>query len=114
MAIDPTDVHDDVDLARRVLAYARPVAPCLQSLEGEPREEALSILKAVASRVQTAQHGLKAVGDWSFFSDVEMGGYFGVNDQEALRALCGRPPSSGRGPAYSFPEPDEALRRVWR
>ena len=114
MAIMPNEVHDDVDLARRVLAYARPVAPCLQTLEGEDRESAIAILQSVATRIQTSMPNLRSVGDWSFFSDVEMGGYFGIDDRAALDALCGQSTSTDTGPAYSFPPPDESLRRVWR
>ena len=114
VAIFPSDLDVDESLARRVLGYARPVAPCLQKLEGDDRETAIAILQSVALRVQTSVAGVRAIGDWSFFSDTEMGGYFGVDDRAALRSLCGSPVTGGRGPAFSFPPPDDALRRVWR
>lgn len=116
MAIMPNEVHDDADLARRVLAYARTVAPCLQTLEGDDREDALAILKAVAPRVQSFTAGLKTrrAGDWSweYFSDAELGGFFGLDDRATLAALCAAS-TAPRGPLGSFPEPYD-YSRVFR
>lgn len=117
-SIEPADISDDRDLGLRVLAYVRPVAPCLQSLaDDHDRETAIAILKQLARTVQAHTAGLKsrAAGDWSwtYMSDAEMGGYLGVDDRAALRALCGTPTGAGGGPVGSFPTPVD-YSRVFR
>lgn len=114
MQFMPHEIHADEDLARRVIGYGRNLAPCLDSLDHEPREEARVVLRGVAQAVAGRVAGLKAraVGDWSwtFFSDAEMGSVFGVDDRATLVRLCGKAASPDTGPVGSFPEPDAAWR----
>ena len=109
-----SDVDSDEGLGRRVLAYARNLAPCLDSLEGDDWEDALAVLRSVAKVTAGRVSGLKgkAVGDWSwsFFTDTEMGSVFGPDDRSTLARLCGLTVTVGRGPAGSFPVPDAAWR----
>lgn len=109
MAIAPEDISDDRDLGLRILGYARPVAPCLRALDGEDRETAIAILRPIAGTIERTTVGVKSrtAGDWSwtYLTDSEMGGYFGVDDRAALAALCGTSAMTGRGPIGSFPEP---------
>lgn len=114
MQFEPQEIHADEDLARRVIGYGRNLAPCLDSLDQEPREEARVVLRGVAQTVAGRVAGLKAkaVGDWSwsFFSDAEMGSVFGVDDRATLRRLCGDTAAATLGPIGSFPEPDASWR----
>lgn len=110
----PQEISSDEDLARRVIGYGRNLAPCLDALDGEARDEALAVLRAAAATVAGRVAGLKAktVGDWSwsFFSDAEMGSVFGVDDRATLRRLCGDTAAATLGPIGSFPEPDASWR----
>ena len=114
MQFMPEEIHADQDLARRVIGYGRNLAPCLDSLEGDDREEVLAVLKGVAGVVAGRVAGLKGktVGDWSwtFFSDAEMGSVFGVDDRATLRRLCGVAATQAKGPVGSFPPPDSPWR----
>ena len=114
MQFMPQEIHTDEDLARRVIGYGRNLAPCLDSLTDDARDEALAVLRGVAGVVAGRVAGLKSktVGDWSwtFFSDAEMGSVFGVDDRATLARLCGPAASADRGPVGSFPEPDAAWR----
>ena len=109
MRIIPMEISSDEDLARRVIGYGRNLAPCLDSLEGDDREEALAVLKGVAGVVAGRVAGLKSktAGDWSwtFFSDAEMGSVFSADDRASLSRLCGVSAHASRGPVGSFPEP---------
>ena len=115
--IMPFEVHPgDEGLALRVLGYARNLAPCLDSLDGAARDEALAILQAVAEvvagRAGTAGLKSRAVGDWSwsYLTDAEMGSVFSADDRASLARLCGVSAHASRGPVGSFPEPAGAWR----
>ena len=114
MRIIPMEISSDDDLARRVIGYGRNLAPCLDELEGDDREEVLAVLKGVAGVVAGRVAGLKSktAGDWSwtFFSDAEMGSVFGVDDRATLARLCGASATGSTGPLGSFPDPDTAWR----
>ena len=113
MRIMPMEISSDEDLARRVIGYGRNLAPCLDELEGDDREEVLAELKGVAGVVAGRVAGLKGktVGDWSwtFFSDAEMGSVFGADDRATLRRLCGVAENHS-GPVGYFPPPDSPWR----
>lgn len=105
----PENINSDVELATRVLGYARNLAPCVDSLDGEAADEVVAILKPVALAASQRVVGLKSktVGDWSwtYFSDEEMGSLLGPDDVASLRRLCGVSAVSSRGPVSSFPDP---------
>lgn len=118
MAITKEDLGlTDEDLARRVLAYGRLLAPCLSDLDGDPREDAIAILKNVASIAAARLPGLKAraVGDWSwtYLTDKEMGSMIGADDRAVLTSLCGTQASTAGGPVGSFPAPPREYRGLW-
>lgn len=121
--IKPSDISGvDADLARRVIAEARSIAPCLDSLsdgvgddDPKPRSEAISIIKSIATDL---------VGRGSRFVKSERMGpgaaeYFEVTsafsdgDRAALRALCTDGSTAPAGlPVGSFPT-EEPFRHVW-
>lgn len=119
--ITPTDLGGDVEMARRVIVYARSLAPCLDSLPDEPRQDAIAILKgalgsAVAiTKVRQSAVKTRSTGDWSlsYFSDTELGSVFTGDDRVALASLCGSSNSGGNIPLGSFPEPSRAYRNLW-
>ena len=108
MAITPEQISDDQQLGLRILAWAEPVAPCLQNLDEAQTTRAIAILKEVAVKAASRPAGVKArtVGDWSqtYFSDAEMQSVFSADDRAALRAMCGAS-VAGRGPRGHFPPP---------
>jgi len=116
--ITPSDLGGDADAARRVIVYARTIAPCLDSLEdgvGEadpkPRSDAIAILKGVASDVR--QRGVKKQHSGS--SGVEYvvdGSSFSAEDRASLRSLCGAVTTGGL-PVGSFPLPSRVVTRLF-
>jgi hypothetical protein len=113
--IEPTDLTGiDEVMALRILAVARSIAPCLDSLIDEPRKSAIAILTGVAGeardrgsrlvqsqRVGTASVTYRTVESW--FSD---------DDRDALRGLCSVAEATA-GPVGSFPRPDTGTSRLW-
>lgn len=111
----PWDLPDlDETLARRLIAAARSIAPCLDTLEGEPRRDAVAILMGVAAEVPSAgtsrmrsqsRNGTSAT--WGDFSSA-----FSADDRSSLRALCSTAAASAGGPVGSFPVSTAACR-IW-
>lgn len=111
----PEDITGvDTTLARRILSVARSIAPCVDSLEGEPKANAVAILQGVAGeakargsrliasqRIPSAQVTYRDVGSW--FSD---------DDRAALKAICGAVSSAGH-PIGTFPAAASAFGRIW-
>jgi hypothetical protein len=100
-------------MALRILAVARTIAPCLDTLVDSPRAEAIAILRGVAGEakergsrlvqsqgVQTARVVYRTVESW--FSD---------DDRDALRSMCSIS-TAPAGPIGSFPE-SHLVRRLW-
>jgi hypothetical protein len=115
MVMVPSDLDGyDEDLARRVLMYARTIAPCLDSLTGENKSNALAILKGVAKEVavavsrQIAGQGLGPANVRYF----EVASYFSIDDRAGLRFLCGASIVSA-GPRGSFPPPSRHVQNLW-
>lgn len=115
MPFTPHDLGGDEDAARRILALARSIAPCIDSFGdgSEEKKDAVAILKGVATAVAArgARHvRSEAVGTARV--TYEVGSAFTDDDRDSLRALCGA--SSGRGdtPAGSFPK-ERPIGRVW-
>ena len=105
--IAPTDLAPtDADMARRIIAAARSIAPCLDSLIDPARGEAISILKGVA--VEGAARGSRSVKSQRIgaaaveYFNAES--WFFADDRAALRALCGAV-SAANTPVGSFPSP---------
>ena len=116
MAITPGDLTGvEENVARRVIASARSIAPCLDSLEGEPRRDAIAILLGVAAEVPAA--GSRRVRSQSRNgTSVTMADYqgaFTLEDRSALRALCGAASAAAVGaPVGSFP-PSTITKCIW-
>ena len=118
MTIQPGDLNvSDTELARRVIVHARTtIAPCLNSLEGDDRLDAIAILSGVAKealargargitnqRVGTASVSYGAASSW--FTD---------DDRAALRALSEQAGAGdGSHPVGRFPLPTHVYRHVW-
>lgn len=94
----------DEAVARRLIATARSIAPCLDSLVGDAREDAIAILLGVAAelpapgtgRVRSQSRNGTSV-TWADFSTA-----FTADYRAALRALCGTIGAAG-APVGSFP-----------
>lgn len=94
----------DEDLARRVLVRARNIAPCLDSLDGEAKLNAIAILKGVIAEIPAA--GTRRVRskarNGTSITYESFGGAFGVEEISDLRSLCGAASVPGL-PIGSFP-----------
>lgn len=118
MVMSPTDLTGiDEALARRVLAVARTIAPCLDSLADgtEEKATAVAILVAVAGEVRargSRQVASQRIGPAAVaYRDV--GSAFTDDDRSALRGLCGAVAPSPGEPVGSFPKPSRSLERMW-
>jgi hypothetical protein len=116
--IQPSDLEPvSADLARRIIAIARSIAPCIDTLEdGEgdepmPRSEAIAILKAVAGDGRKPGIKMQQVGP-SRVEYIVSGSAFSADDRAALRALCAAATIQGL-PEGSFPLPSRALTRMF-
>lgn len=113
MTISHTDIGVEEDLGRRLLVRARIIAPCLDSLDGEARKDAIAILKGVAAELPAAGYGrarsLARDGTSVTFTDV--GSAFTADDVTALRSLCSAATPAGL-PVGSFPD-SRITTKVW-
>lgn len=115
MDIEPQHISDDYDTGLVVLAYAATVAPCLDSLDMRPWEQAVAILRRVAKELPAA--GTSRVSQQSrngtSVSFRDIGSVFGKDERAALRALCGLPSSAApAAPAGCFPAPG-LVAAIW-
>lgn len=115
MALTPIEITGvEPTLARRLLAVARSIAPCLDSLEGEAKQDAIVILRGVAAEVPAAgQRHLKSLsrnGTSMAFADVSSA--FSDDDRAGLRALCSQSAPVGV-PLGSFPQPADIITNIW-
>lgn len=111
------DIGSDENAARRILVRARDIAPCLDSLEGERRKDAIAILKGVFAELPEPGSGrvrsLSRNGTALTYADIESA--FTTEAIAGLRSLCGTTPTgAARGslPIGSFPESD-IIARTW-
>lgn len=118
MAMKPADL-DGIDeaLARRVLAVARTIAPCLDSFadDSEEKATAVAILVAVAGEVRargSRQVASQRIGP-AAVSYRDVGSAFTDDDRSALRGLCAATQASAGLPVGSFPRPARSLERMW-
>jgi hypothetical protein len=112
--IAPSDLSGDPDTARRLIAAARSIAPCLDSLTGEPRLDAIAILKGVLAEVPAAGTGRMRSQSrngtsvtWADFTSA-----FTADDRSSLRALCSTSAASAGTPVGHFPVSTVACR-IW-
>ncbi|MGA6128830.1 MULTISPECIES: hypothetical protein [unclassified Microbacterium] len=113
MPITHTDITADEELGRRVLARARVIAPCLDSLDKESEEgkTAIAIIKAVIAELPSAGEArLRTVSrNGSSASFAEISSAFDGDATVSLRALCGSAAQVGL-PRGRFPERSAASR----
>lgn len=105
MAITPADLPGvDEDLARRIIAVARSIAPCLGDLVDEPKSDALAILKGVIAEATSrgSLHVLSERAGTVGVSYSTVRSWFQPDDRTALHALCGG--TLHEGPIGEFPE----------
>lgn len=99
--------------ARRILVLARSIAPCLDTLDGDARQDAVAILQGVAADVVT--RGSRAVKSQrvgpASVEYVVSASSFSDEDRAALRSLCSLT-STAALPMGSFPS-DRPLSRMW-
>ncbi|WP_439593894.1 hypothetical protein [Microbacterium sp.] len=113
--ITPKDITGvDDDLAREVLVLARSIAPGIDALEGEPRKDAIAIIRRVARDSPTAgsrrTRSMSRNGTSMSFSS---GATFDDDAVRALLALCTTATESRPGlPRGSFPK-QSPLTNVW-
>ncbi|QUY60893.1 hypothetical protein [Gulosibacter molinativorax] len=109
----PIEIGEDDDLAREILVIGRVIAPCISSLEGEGRADALAILKRVYKDTRT--RGQRFVKSQSIgparvdYTDVQS--MFDGAPTMALRALCGGSSVGGLSKG-SFPK-DRPVGKIW-
>ena len=112
----PSDLTGvDGKVALRLIAVARSIAPCLDTLAGDAKEQAAAILEGVAAELPQAgsrrarsqsRNGTSVTWD-------AYGSAFTDDDRDALRALCGVSGLASAGsPAGSFP-PSTITTRIW-
>ena len=101
MAISSSDLEvADEDLGRRILARARVIAPCLDTLEDDARLDAIAILKGVVAEMPAAGQGrtksLARNGTAITFADIQSA--FDADSRASLRALCAAASSATAAP----------------
>lgn len=114
MSISPSDFDGDEDTVRRVLVLARDIAPCIDSLSGESKKDAIAILKGVIAELpepgSRRTRALSRNGTSMTFAEIESA--FDDDARRSLRSLCSAQSTSGSLPAGSFPK-QRAFARVW-
>lgn len=113
--ITAEDIGGDEDLARRVLAVARSIAPIDSITDIETRKDAIAILRAVAH--EGAARGSRQVAaqrvGMAFITYSPASGWFTDEDRGALRTLCGISPGASRTPVGHFPQADRTSKQFW-
>ncbi len=105
--VDPT-------VALRLLAVARSIAPCLDSLTGDNAKTAVAIIQGVAAelpapgsrRVRSQSRNGTSIGFDAFVSA------WTAEEKAALRALCGHSVASSGAPVGVFPAPG-VVESLW-
>lgn len=103
----------DEDTARLILVVARSIAPCLDSLDGEDRANALSVLRGVAREAASMSRTIESqsVGTARVtYRDIDS--MFTPDYRTALRTLCGAASDAAGHPVGSFPK-GNPFRRLW-
>ena len=105
--VDPT-------VALRLLAVARSIAPCLDSLTGDDAMTAVAIIQGVAAelpapgsrRVRSQSRNGTSIGFDAFVSA------WTPEEKAALRSLCGHSVASSGAPVGVFPAPG-VVESLW-
>lgn len=102
------------DVARRVLVRARSIAPGVDLLEGEPKKNALAILRGVAAEIPDpgSRRVRKLSRNGTSMDFDPVGDAFTAQDIADLRALCAASPTPVGLPVGSFPK-GRPVGRVW-
>jgi hypothetical protein len=115
MAITFAEISDDEDLGRRVVARARVIAPCLDTLDptSEEGKTAIAILRGVIAELPTPGEGrLRSMSrNGTAVTLAAIASAFDGDAAVSLRALCGASAQGGL-PVGKFPE-RSAASRVW-
>ena len=105
----------DAALAARIIAHARAIAPCLDSLTDDRKKEAVAILQAIGRDAQAS--GARGVASRQVgtarVTYREVPSWFTEDDRAALRALCGIAAVTAGHPVGRFPAPPAAYRALW-
>ncbi len=115
MAITHSDITEDEDLGRRVMARARLIAPCLATLDPDSEDglTAIAILRGVVAELPEV--GSKRTRSMSrngtSISLEAITTAFDADARASLRSLCGMASAPGL-PMGSFPA-ESAFGRVW-
>ena len=113
--ITPGDLPGMEDAAaRRLIAAARSIAPCIDTLEGDLRATAVAILQGVAAEVPAPGTGRvrSQSRNGTSVTWADYGSAFGKDDRDALRALCAAASGPIGAPVGSFP-PSTIACRIW-
>lgn len=93
MVIEWADITPaDESLGRRVLVLARTIAPCLDSLDGEAKKDAIAVLEGVVAGIRMSG-GRRVKSQSSGSSRVEYivdASAFDADARASLDALCAR------------------------
>ena len=94
----------DDDTAWRIIAMARSIAPCIDTVEGDALSQVIAILKGVAK--EFVERGSRHIGSQSVpgasVRYVDVKSCFFPDDRDALRSLCSAGADTG-GPIGEFP-----------
>lgn len=107
MAITPGSLGGDENVARRVLALARSIAPCVTKLDPgtEEGKDAIAVLKGVIAELPAAGsarvRSQSRNGTSVSLADIQSA--FSADARASLRSLCGCGGRSGQ-PVGSFPQ----------
>jgi len=114
MTITSGDLGVDETLARRILVTTRRIAPCVLTLTGDAREDAIAILKGVIAELPESgtrrTRSMSRNGTSISYETIETA--FTSEARADLRSLCeAAPPEPGLAQA-SFPS-DALFQRLW-
>lgn len=112
--ITPNDLGGNADNARRVLVRARTIVPLLDTLEGEPRETAIAILRgALAEMPDPGERRLRRMNRNGTGVDLDAAGpMFTPEDEADLRSLFDAAQPVAAAPMGSFPV-DDLFPQLW-
>ena len=117
--IDPSDLPGLTEtVARRVIAVAVGIAPCLHSLVDDEKSSALAILSSVGLGLSHDRPNpyikQKTLGPKSIqYVTGVIESAFTADDRVALQAMCRATSDGYAGPVGNFPPPPRMLSRLW-
>jgi hypothetical protein len=107
--ITPEDLGGDEDLARRVLTYARTIAPIDDVVDVDLKKDAIAVLRSISGPRQVSAERAGGISV-SYF---QMASWFSAEDRASLRSICQLPASDAHMPVGSFPLPSRVLHNLW-